>query len=833
MYLETLVRSNNPKFVELARKWVSRLISPRSKLNLSAEAITLADPFPILRDAVLERAYDVSAHILRDTKRAKSVAVEVAASLEVPYQIVAETIGSSGKPTRKYKVKEPSLLLDQLIYEKTTVQERLQELKHKNGVRQLTEEEMVIRFVKKIVEYAINHNSFYMSAGLHRVLFNYPIHDARKIYQLLVPCPDDRKPSADDFRHHKKRIVDLLEQRFRDFIEVVEYGEQNERRFKKHYDPRRYYLLVEQTLDLLTPSLTDCPLQSNPPDTIDEVRNALYCYASSPQTNNENLTERTRMHMLAHLFCFSHLQALLKIAPAEQVLEVPIFNMNNNGGSSGTLPSDRRTVPKLTAGDKKEMYIELDNRRKRGKKMPVESVEVVIDDIRRGTLSLNESQPVHIELEEGAGIIEFKGSDEEGSLLLGMHSLSWDENVASGEPETYRMTMKGGREVKFAISQTRDTDGTLTGAKVLCSYSHVRQPVTVLSPLSFIHDRLPQLQGLFTLQSPALKLTCAIISIFMTGALLSLLIRPKQNGYGAEKGLTEMIPPILVDSVSTSHPPPIENTEASNQAKGQTAPLPEQASAAGPQVSAMRDRPAIKATVTVRANDELLTTESLPSLPTLTSGIDKSVLGSEPTGVLASGTEVVTLAVTKRAFVKLSNLPRSNNSWNIDSSAFLAAKRIFIKPFPESKLSQDVYSNLIKDLRENRYSISNEVYDAETILEGKVEEKGSSVTLSVLLNNSDGSLVWLKSINSQIKDGEGASVAADLSAKIVKSLSEEREENAYVALDYYLSRADSRSHSQSSITPRIESGGNVLNKELSSETAITSNIQVHSPHSDF
>lgn len=833
MYLETLVRSHNPKFVEVARKWVSRLTSSQSRSNLSENALTLADPFPILRDAVLERAYEVSAYILRDAKRAKSVAIEVAASIEVPYRIVEEPSGSNGKSNRQYKVKEPSLLLDQLIYEKVTVQEKLQELAHKNGVRPLTQEEMIIRFVKKIVEYAINHNSFYMVAGLHRVLFNYPIHDARKIFQLLVPCPDDKKPSADDFRHHKKRFVDLLERRFRDFVEVVEYGEQNERRFKKHYDPRRYYLLVEQTLDLLTPSLTDCPLQINKLENIDDVRNSLYSYASTQENNDENLTERTRMHMLAHLFCFAHLQSLLKLAPAEQVLEIPMFNMTNNGGHLGSPPFDRQTVPKLTAGDKKRMYAELDSRRKRGKKIPLEEVEVVVDDIERGTLSLDESRPVHIELEEGAGIIEFRGSDKKGSIPLGMHSLSWDENMVSDEPESYRMMMKGGREVKFTIAQTRDTDGALVGAKVFCTYSKVEQPITLQNPLSFIRDSLSQLQLRSMLQPPVLRLACMIVSVLAISAVLSFVVRDSPNGYVPGDGLVETIPPVPFSSDDTKHPPPTVITYSSDQGNDQAAPLPGQASTATPQVSSMKDKPSIKATVTVRTDKELLVTESIPSLPTLSSGIDRSVISSEPTGVLASGTEVLTLSVTKRNFIKLSELQRASNPLKIDPSAFLAARRIFIRPFTGDKLSQDVYSHLIEDLKHNRYIISNDVYDAEAILEGKVEQKGSSVSLSVLLNNSDGSLAWLKSVDSRKKDGDAASVAAELSANVVNSLSKDRQENAYVALDYYLLQTGGRSRSQSSITPRTESGGDVLHKGLGSATATTPDGAADPSHSDF
>jgi hypothetical protein len=799
MYLETLIRraQANPKLVEAARKWLDCLI-PLRKVKLSGEVLALTDLFPILREAILDRAYNVAAYVLEDPKCAQKVALDVATSLEVPYEIVKEASTSNDKSARTYKVKEFSLLLDQLIFKKTTVHERLQELEHTRGGRQLTEEAMIIRFIKKIMEHSISHNTFYTVVGLHRVLFNYPVHEARMIYQILAPCADAKKPGADDFRHHKKRIMDILERRFEDFAEVVEYGEQNEHRFKKRFDSHLIYPLVEQTLDLLTPALPDCPLISGKLENIDDVKRSLYSHASIEENEDNNLKERNRMHMLTHLSCFSRLQALLGLASTKQVLEIPVFNMTNNGGSSSP-PFDRQNIPPLTTDDKKRMYAELDRRQKRSKKMPLEKVQVIVDDVERSTLSLDEARPAIFELEEGAGVIEFRGNDEEGGLPLGMHSLSWDESTASDEPESYRMTMRGGRVVKFSIAHTRDDSGALIGAKVVCSYSKVRQSIIILPSLRQIREWLLQLRPRSILSLLRLKSASALIGILAFGTVLYLSNREPPSSYVHREGLEDIAPLAPAGNADLTQPQQIIGAHPENQAKSQVAQLREQARPAT-QIITKIVKPSINATVTIRASGELITTDySIPPLPTLSQGkINKAEVSSDPSGVFASGTEVITLPVTERSFVKITELPRANGLANRGLSTFLVEKRVFIKPFANNTLSQDVYVKLVKDLQASNYIISQQVSGEAVVLEGKIVKNDSEVTLSLLLNNSDGSLICLKSVSSRNSTGDETSVVADLSAKAVKSLSEEREQNTYVAVDYYLSQT-THAQSQSAI----------------------------------
>jgi hypothetical protein len=786
-----------------------------------AETDALADPFPILRDAVLERAYTLAAFILGDAKRAKMVALEVATSLEVPYQIQKEVVHPSGRSRYKYKVKEPSLLLDQLIYEKITVHERQQEFEHLHGGNQLDDAALIRRFIKKIIEYSISHNTFYMVVGMHRVLFNYNNNEARKIYQRLAPGIDDKKPGADDFRHHKKRFIDILERRFRCFVDVVEVGDQHECRFKKRIDSSRYYLLVEQTLNLLKPSLAQCLVSADDLENLADGRRLPSSHAPIQKDEDENLIEKERMHMLTHLFCFSRLHSQLGLAPLERALELPQFKTIDNGGDRGSSQFHRPDIIPLTAAEKKKMYAELDKRQKRRKKMSPEQIEVVIDSVKRGTLSLNETRHVSIELDEGAGIIEFIGSDKEGNLPLGMYPLSWDESAVTEEPESYQMRIKGDRELEFTITYSKDINGDLTSANMLCSYSELHQPIMVPPPVAKLHDWLSYLTPGFVLQASPSKLVAgAFCSLLVFSTFLYMTTRQNSSGDDASERTSAEIALPHATSVVTSVPqqPPPQSDDHANQQVASVVeykPIPKKA-------GARRAKAFLNETVDVKAPTDLIVSDTTPPLATLSPETSRKVISSEIPGVLPAGTEVVTLPVTDRHFVKLTDLLLVSNSANFDATAFLAARRIFVKPFAATTLSQVVYSNLIQTLQANRYTISGDMSKAEVILEGRVVERTSGVTLSVLVNNSDGSLIWLKSLDSQSQHGAPTLVAADLSARVVKSLSDERRDNSYVALDYYLSLTTKVSQDRHPVMPNMETDEKTLLEESRGETeAIT------------
>jgi hypothetical protein len=660
--------------------------------------------------------------------------------------------------------------------------------------------------------------TFYTVVGLNRVLFNYDNNEARKIYQQLVPCPDEKKPGADDFRHHKKRFIDHLERRFRPFVDVVEYGDNHERRFKKRRDSSRSYPLVEQILNLLKPSLTECPISSEELESAHSKKLVPHFHTSIQEEKDENLIEKERMHMLTHLFCFSRLAAHLGLGPARQVLELPHFKTINNGGDSASPSANHRNPPPLTPAEKRKMYAELDKRRKRGRKMSAEKVQVVVDNIERGTLSLDERQSVSIELEEGTGIVEFRCCDEIGNLPLGMHPLNWDESAVSDEPESYRMRIKGGRELKFTITYSKDLNGIVTGAIMLCSYSKLHQPVRVPQPMAQLRDWLSNLTPGFVLQAPSLGVvTLTAICVISLGTFLYMGAGQNPSSKADEEA-SDGIDPLTATNLAPVKPPPLPSLQPDEWREEMPSPVAEQAEATVKQ-NVKQAKPVLKETVTVKADRELIAVDQIPPIATLSTETSRKVISGGVPGVLPSGTEVVTLPLTDRDFVKLSDLPQDGISTNFDPTSFLVAKRIFVKPFAESPLSQGVYSNLIETLQANSYTISRDISKAEAILEGRVVENGSGVTLRVLLNSRDGSLIWLKSLNSKNSSEAPTLMAKDLSTRAVRSLSDERRENVYVALDYYLSQTTKMTQDQPPTLPNIDTSEYTLKQGDESEAA--------------
>jgi hypothetical protein len=87
----------------------------------------------------------------------------------------------------------------------------------------------------------------------------------------------------------------------------------------------------------------------------------------------------------------------------------------------------------------------------------------VVDDTEHGVVSLDKHAPFRIKLKEGAGLVEFKGNDKEGSIPIGTHVIQWDASSASKEQDLYQINMQGKQILSYTIKYTRDARGDLSG----------------------------------------------------------------------------------------------------------------------------------------------------------------------------------------------------------------------------------------------------------------------------------------------------------------------------------------------------------------------------------
>jgi hypothetical protein len=425
-----------------------------------------------------KRAYHLAAYVLGDLVAAERVATKAVDALELQFQQVCERRRDQ-RSQRWYKLcPNKEFMLHLLVWYYCVEVEREQERDYREGRRTLDEETMLVRFIKELLDDGFRHKSFQLLVGLFRVLSSYATKDAQTLNSILSP-DDDGGPDDYAYRRQKSRYMKMLTDRFPGLLQVTNV--QGEARFLKKETPSDSLRLVEEALNLFTPTKPRClPLR----DEFDPTTHVVEEFLSTParhsrpdsqaQREKEYDVDQLRMHFLTHSPCRSKLLEIADLSAFEEHLEVPEFFLNRHGGL-GPPPLDRRNIPPLSEEQEKRMNLTLHSCRERRRRMPPDEVIVSVDGAERGVLRLNAPQKLRLVLDSGNRMIEFTGQDEGGSLLLGTHLLQWDEGASAFKPEGYRLALRDRCKVEFEVNYLRQDDD-LTGAVVELDYRKMPSP---------------------------------------------------------------------------------------------------------------------------------------------------------------------------------------------------------------------------------------------------------------------------------------------------------------------------------------------------------------------
>jgi hypothetical protein len=167
-------------------------------------------------EELLNRAFELAYFILGD--RPSSIYVAMAAmdklktaSTNQGRRLYYTPTGRSSYPAARTKVNLSDLhLLQRLVYVESELFERLIE-GQRNTVQQ---DDLIIRYIKHLVRITTKHNSFYVTLGLCRLLYNYSTRDTSEIYNSVLQDPERIR---DDYyyRSRKKRLMAEIKERWR------------------------------------------------------------------------------------------------------------------------------------------------------------------------------------------------------------------------------------------------------------------------------------------------------------------------------------------------------------------------------------------------------------------------------------------------------------------------------------------------------------------------------------------------------------------------------------------------------------------------------------------
>jgi hypothetical protein len=432
-----------------------------------------------MRDAMLRRAFRLAYFIHDD--RELAIRVAIAAMSKLAVAAVAQDKRSYYKPggrsprPRSNRVRPRTKislselhLLQRLVYVESEPYEQQEE--ERQGAA-IDEESLITRYIKHLVNITLMRNSFHVTLGVSRLLYNYTTGESMQLYDLIMQDPERAKDDA-YWRERKARLMRELKQRFGQSLTVVR-GLHGEERFQTREDSARYLALVEQRLQMFTPWDTPCPLPGSGP--APNKIEALTFRDTDP--DEEHQIEVARMHAVIHPDCYERLVSGLSLDPPASRLEIPKFFHTSDNGPEDEPRGDRDQAMEPTEDELARMRRELDDQSARRKRPGASRLRVRVDGVERADLRTDRKSEVSLEVEEGSKLIEVRTACEEGDMLLAVHALGYDDAAPTAGPSRFLTKYGGSQKISFSISplrRLREEDGApVFGVSVVVSYEKV------------------------------------------------------------------------------------------------------------------------------------------------------------------------------------------------------------------------------------------------------------------------------------------------------------------------------------------------------------------------
>jgi hypothetical protein len=189
-------------------------------------------------------------------------------------------------------------LLQRLVYITAEPYEKEQE--QRSVASDAGEETMLIHFIKHLVRITTRRNSFYVTLGLSRLLFNYTTSETMEVYNAVIQDPERVK---DDYYYRSRKgvLMQEVKKRFGNLVEVVR-GPRGEERFRASENQAKFSDLVTECLSFFTPWYTPCLVPAGGNPILDGIESL-----SSHGRQEEDKVEVDRIHAVLHPECHERL----------------------------------------------------------------------------------------------------------------------------------------------------------------------------------------------------------------------------------------------------------------------------------------------------------------------------------------------------------------------------------------------------------------------------------------------------------------------------------------------------------------------------------------------
>jgi hypothetical protein len=363
------------------------------------------------------------------------------------------------KRRRRMRVSLPEEhVLQCLVYAQSDPWERCTE--RGDSPYPLTEEDMIIRFIKHLVRITLRRNSLYVTVGVGQLLHEYRTSEVLQMYDVLLW---DRDQSGDKsfVRSQRKVLMCEITERFADHIQTVRTAERGERFVTQPTTPQLIDL-VQECLRRFMPWGTACVV----PDSFPAGKEIPGFRFLGTEPDLEHPIEMNRVHTILHPTCFSQFTRGLEMDPPEQRLAVPAFAFSTGGEPRG----DRFHPPKLDQDDFLRLRHRREEEARRRRVFLAQRLDIYVDGTKQASFDPQRTPQIQLEIGSEADVLEVRSQDAEGELALAVLLVRCDW-VPEGESFRDGVVLEGGQKVTIQLTPHKGADGAVEGARVEVSYT--------------------------------------------------------------------------------------------------------------------------------------------------------------------------------------------------------------------------------------------------------------------------------------------------------------------------------------------------------------------------
>lgn len=290
----------------------------------------------------------------------------------------------------------------------------------------LADEDLIIRYIKHLVQVTVTRNSYQVMIGVSQFLYRHGVKEMEHIHLLIDPDLKRGGLSGKSYKTSRKRIWNEMISRFGALLALRGKG-----RFQVQERTLPLFALVNDCLDHLALWSTEH-----------------YLFTDEPH----------QAHALIHPACYERIIKQLQIKDPTANLAIPRFVLPTNNNHHQR--PNRRQPPELTEQQLQllqEICGKLSKRRKESE--PI-LLSVRVDGVERARFDPIESKIVACRMNAGSRMIEVCSREADGDLLLAVCWLAEFEDTKNQRVLAETRT-EAGQVIRFAI--VMDETGSATG----------------------------------------------------------------------------------------------------------------------------------------------------------------------------------------------------------------------------------------------------------------------------------------------------------------------------------------------------------------------------------